>query len=441
MTALGPSARAFLFGAVVAASLGARTAHAAPQDLFGLGARSSSMGMTAAASSQDYESIYGNPGLLAETREKSLTLGIGIARHALRADVPGAPLTLPTDEMRTIYIGAALPIPFGGALKDRVTFGVAFLDPAKVLIRGKILYPERLQYPILAPRVQSLAVSIGIGARIGERVYLGVGFEALAALVGEIDIRLDATGRVGSRTDDQVVAAYAPILGLAIDMSSHWRVGLTYRGELVGRFAVLIKAQDLGINLPDFNVAGIAQYIPEQLALEARWSSETKDSKATMPGLRKGTEVAGGILVRRWSAYPGPNEPTVLENTTYGTGSPPINASDTVSPRVGLEHAIPITARATVKLRAGYAFEPSPLPVAHQKENFLDGARHVLTAGFGLAGDEKLPFQIDLFAQYHQLVTRENTKDATVTPGMTGYPSVTSGGNIVVIGATVGVRF
>ncbi|MGZ3422089.1 MAG: OmpP1/FadL family transporter [Polyangiales bacterium] len=423
----------------IALTLAAGSVHAAPQDLFGFGTRSSGMGMTSAASAEDYEAIYGNPGLLAETRDKSLTLGLGIARHALRADTPSQSLTLPTDEMRTIYIGAALPIPFGGALKDRVTFGVGFLDPVKVLVRGKILYPERLQYPLLAPRVQSIAVTMGVGVRLGDRFYVGGGFEALAGVVGQILIQMDATGRVGSRTDDQVVAAYAPIFGAAADLGESWRLGLTYRGELIGRFAILIRAQDLGINLPDFNVAGVAQYIPEQIAFEARWSST---GRTPVTASSNATRISGGLLIRRWSRYPGPVEPTVLENQDFGTGSPELEekrkggsfASDTISPRIGIERAIRMTAQSGFRLRAGYAFEPTPLPKQHGPENLLDSSRHVLTAGAGIVGDPSLPFSIDIFGQLHILQTRTNEKD-------NGDPTVTAGGTIVVVGATVGVKF
>jgi len=395
------------------------------------------MGMTAAASAEGYEATFGNPALLADTRQKSLTLGLGIARHALSADTPGRPLSLPTDEMKTIYIGAALPLPFKGVLEDRLTFGVGFLDPAKFLVRGKILYPERYQYPIVAPRVQSIAVMMGLGAKITERVRIGAGFQALAAVIGEILINLDATGRVGSRTDDQVVAAYAPIASIAVDLGDRWRVGLAYRGELIGRFALTIKVQDLGIPLPDFNVAGIAQYVPEQLALEVRWCSIAKAT--SLPIKQHGTIVAGGLLARRWSRYPGPNEPTVLANTDFGTGidkQHPFTPSDTVSPRIGVEHGLPLGSRASFRLRGGYAYEPTPLAKQTWKENFLDSSRHVLTAGIAVIGDDSMPFSLDAFGQLHLLTTRTHEKESGA-----GQPDVTSGGTITVIGMTAGVRF
>ncbi len=381
------------------------------------------MGGTSAAAAEGYEATFGNPALLADTREKTLTLGLNFARHFLNADSPGNDRSLPTDPMKTITIGAALPIPFEGALRDRVTFGVGFLDPVKYLVRGKILYQEKYQYPVIAPRVQSLAVMLGLGARIGDRFYVGAGFEALAALIGTIDIRLDATGRVGSRTDDQVVAAYAPIYSVAVDLSRRLRVGATYRGELIGRFAVLIRAQDLGIPLPDFNVAGIAQFIPRQVQIEARWAERR-------------TTIAFGVIARQWSRYPGPNEPTVLLNREYGTGSPPFAARDTVSPRIGVEQVLPLGPRASLRLRAGYAFEPTPLAEQTGKDNLLDATRHVVTAGFGILGGQTLPFSLDVYAQAHLLATRTNHKTAE-----SGQPDVTSGGTMFAIGMATGVRF
>jgi len=433
------SLQAAAVGVLISPILGASSvAHASPQDLFGYGVRSSAMGMAGPASAEDYEAVFGSPALLAEARKKSLTIGFAFARHALRADTPnGGPLSLPTDEMKTIYIGAALPLPFGGALQDRVTFGVGFLDPVKFLVRGKILYPERYQYPLVAPRVQSLAVLLGLGVRLWDGVYVGVGYEALAAVVGQILIQTDPTGHVGARSDDQVVAAYAPIASFACDLGQNFRVGATFRGELIGRFVINIKAQDLGVPLPDFNVAGLAQYDPMQAGVELRWASMGNAAASISDSGWRGVV---GVLARRWSKYPGPNEPTVLANPEYGTGSPPIDAHDTISPRVGIERSIPLTPRAGMRLRAGYAYEPTPLPEQKGFENLLDSTRHVFTAGAGLVLDDSFPIRLDVFAQVHLLESRTNTKDPD-TAARTGESYVKAGGTIWTWGMTTGVRF
>ena len=405
------------------------------------------MGASGPASAEGYEAVYGAPGLLAETRQKTFTLGIAVARHQLNADTPSQSTSLPTDEMKTIYIGAALPLPFGGVLQDRVTLGFGFLDPAKFLVRGKILYPERYQYPIIAPRVQSLAIILGLGIRLGERWYLGAGYEALAAVVGQITIAQDSTGRTGARSDDQVIAAYAPIASLAFDVTDHLRIGLTFRGELIGRFVIKIKAQDLGINLPDFNVAGVAQYDPAQLAAEVRWSSVGKGG--ALPITSDGYRATLGAVARRWSRYPGQVEQTVRENADFGP--PPTDAHDTISPRIGFEKALPLGSLAGLRLRAGYMYEPTPLPKQTKAvpidstrlgtTNLLDSDRHVFTAGVGLVLSDDVPLQLDAFAQLHVLAPREHPKDADVPADALGYPSVKSSGTIWVVGMTLGVRF
>jgi long-chain fatty acid transport protein len=420
----------------------APSALASPQDLFGFGARSSGMAMSGPASTEGYEATYGGPALLAETREKSLTLGYTVARFSLSAETPGGRVGLPNDEMKQLYIGAALPLPFGGALKDRVTFGVGFYDPVKYLVRGKILYPERLQYPVLAPRTQSLALTLGLGMRIGDRVFVGVGYEALAAVIGEIDITVDSTGHVGARSDDQVVAAYAPIASVAVDVSEHVRVGLTFRGELVGRFAITIKAQDLGIAIPDLNVAGLAQWDPAQLQAEVRWTSDARAlGKSPAPHAIDGWTVALGAIARRWSKYPGGPEKTVLANDDSDYGPPPIGAHDTIAPRIAVERGLPFTGHVGVRLRAGYAFEPSPLPEQTGPSNYFDNDRHVFTAGFGLVGDSTFPLRVDAFGQVHALPTRTHVKDASVDANAPGAPWVKAGGSVLVVGITTGVSF
>ena len=435
-------------GLAVGIAAFATRADASPEDLFGFGARSSAMGATGPASAEGYEAVFGAPGLLAETHVKQFTLGTAIARHLLYADGPGVSRSLPTDEMKTLYIGAVLPLPFKGFLEDRITFGIGFLEPAKFLVRGKILYPERFQYPIVAPRVQSLAIILGLGFRIGDRFFVGVGYEALAGVIGQIVIALDATGHTAARSDDQVVATYAPLASMAFDVTDHLRIGATYRGELVGKFVIHIKAQDLGLNLPDFNVAGVAQYDPAQVAAEVRWSSIGRTPGA-VPIEREAWRLAVGAIARRWSKYPGQVEATVLENKDFSP--PPTDAHDTISPRIGLERSMPLTRLAALRLRVGYMFEPTPLPAQTKATmidaqrasttNLLDSNRHVFTAGVGLLFSDEIPLQLDAFAQLHVLTARTHVKDANVPSDAPGYPEVTSKGTIWVLGMTLGVRF
>ena len=86
-------------------------------------------------------------------------------------------------------IGVAVPIPFGGVLKDRIAVGMAGYTPTDVLVaREHLLYPETPQYPLLADRSQVLAVRLGAGADIGWGIRVGAGLGVLAALQGNIAV-------------------------------------------------------------------------------------------------------------------------------------------------------------------------------------------------------------------------------------------------------------
>ncbi|KYG04117.1 hypothetical protein BE21_48385, partial [Sorangium cellulosum] len=284
------------FAPLVAAGLAlapAGVARASPEDVLGFGARASAMGATGAAVAEGYEAVYANPALLSLSRERRLTLGLEGAIFDLRAG--GRRLSYPP--LRGSLIGATVPIPFGGALADRVTIGLGFFAPFDVVVRGRILYPETPQFPV-ADRTQSVAAQAALGASLGRGVRVGAGFAALAALSGSVTVATDASGRVGTLVEDTLVASYGPILGASYDIGAY-RVGATFRGELAGRFDVVIRAEDLGgIAVPPLHIAGIAQYDPAQVALEV----------ARVKGPWK---VAIGATYKRWSAYPGPAEATV----------------------------------------------------------------------------------------------------------------------------------
>ncbi|WP_437820806.1 OmpP1/FadL family transporter [Sorangium sp. So ce1078] len=416
----------------------AGAAQASPEDVLGFGARASAMGATGAAVAEGYEAVYANPALLSLSRERRLTLGIEGAIFDLRAGgrrLSYAPL-------RGSLIGATVPIPFGGALADRVTIGLGFFAPFDVVVRGRILYPETPQFPI-ADRTQSVAVQAALGAALGRGVRVGGGFAALAALSGSVSVATDASGRVGTLVEDTLVASYGPILGASYDIGAY-RVGATFRGELVGRFNVVIHAEDLGgIAVPPLHIAGIAQYDPAQLALEV----------ARVKGPWK---VAIGATYKRWSDYPGPVEATVrCPDVDPGTGEPftgscgaPAPAdpdySDTVVPRVGVERSLALRPGATAHARGGAYIEPSPAPEQTGASNVYDNARVALSLGYGLALAAPLPrLTLDVFAEVQLLLPRAHQKRgeqaAGVGEGDAG--AVRTRGALVAGGTTLGVAF
>ncbi len=437
--------RLTIFAAAVALALVSSSAAASPEDIFGYGNRSPAMGGTGVASSKGFEATYTNPALLANIRERTLTLGFQSGAYDLHADGDGLPGRVSYQPMRGIVIGAGFPVPFGGVLKDRVGVSFAFYTPTDVIVRGKILYPETPQFPLLPDRSQSLAVRGGIGADIGWGVRVGAGFAALAEIAGTVLVATDATGRVGSRVEDQLVATYAPTFGatwdIPIDGPNKWRVGATYRGTLDARFSVEIDATKLStLKLPVFNIAGVAQYDPAQVAVEIAHD-------------RGPWVFAAGGVFKFWSKYPGLVEPTILcpaDNPDCGALQPTrIPFSNTLVLRAGGERAFAIARGATAFLRAGLFREPTPVPstlptsqawdqtakaTVAVPTRFLDGDRWAFTLGGGIAMTKPLPpISLDVWGQYHlmpsQKVDVQSTTGATIS------------GHVLAVGLLAGVSF
>src|SRR5690606_28219221 len=121
----------------------------------------------------------------------------------------GASGTVSAEPVKGALIGAELPVPFGGALRDRVGASLAFYTPTDVIGRGRVLYPEKTQFPILSDRAQSLTIRAAVGADVGYGLRLGVGVAALAEIVGNVVAATDVTGNVGTSVETQLVATYA----------------------------------------------------------------------------------------------------------------------------------------------------------------------------------------------------------------------------------------
>jgi long-chain fatty acid transport protein len=303
---------------------------------------------------------------------------------------------------------------------------------------------------MLDNRAQSVTIRAGVGADIGYGIRVGVGFAALAEIVGTVVAATDATGRVGTRVEDQLVATYAPTLGVSYDLPLKgpelWRVGVTYRGTLDARFAVVIDGTKLSsLQIPLFNISGLAQYDPAQVAVEV----------ARREAL---SVLAAQVVYKHWSSFPGVLEPTVV-CTEGGAGAcglvpPKIDWNDTFVVRLGAEQGFTIARGAVLRGRAGGFFETTPLPgelpaaeayspsqkgLTSVPTRYFDSDRVALTIGTGLSLTKPLPpIDLDLFAQYHMLLPRTVTSaDASGAVLSSGESS----GHIAVIGMNAGLTF
>jgi long-chain fatty acid transport protein len=238
--------------------------------------------------------------------------------------------------------------------------------------------------------------------------------------------------------ETQLVATYAPTAGITYDLpkSTKMRLGLTFRGTLDARFGVTIDGSKLStLPIPLFNIAGLAQYDPAQVALEAARTEQLNT-------------LALQLVYKNWSSFPGILEPTVA-CTEGGVGAcglipPSIPWRDTFVVRVGAEQGFEISKEVILFARGGMFFESSPLPsdlpasdafdpqtrqTVSVPTRYFDSNKLAMTLGTGMKSGN---LSIDLFGQYQALLPR------TIT---SGAREAEASGYVAVFGLTAGVKF
>jgi long-chain fatty acid transport protein len=359
----------------------ARLSSASEPEMFGMGARTPGMAGTGVADAEGYDATYTNPAGLVGPTARRLTLGYVHAGYRLNLD--GA--HRPVDTTDGLVLGADIPIPFGGILRDRVALGLGFYFPFGVINRARAPFPDEPRLALLDTRTQVVSVLVAAGVRVHERVDIGVGVLALAALVGTISIA-DLGGRITTVAEEQLTTSLSPIVGVRVRTLRWLTLGAVFRGESKSTYDIEITnslGSALPLTLPTLRIAGVAQYDPMQAAVEAAFKP-----------LRWLT-IDAGVTWKHWSAFGLPTE-----NATLGApAQPPPGFVDTAVPRVAAE-ATRRWAHWSLSGRAGYFFEPTGArgPV------LLDADRHVLTFGAGLTWTSRLTtLQLDGFVQWHHL--------------------------------------
>jgi long-chain fatty acid transport protein len=349
--------------------------------MFGMGARTPGMGATGVASADGYDATYTNPAGLVGPTNRRLTLGYVHAGYQLSLDG----MHHPVDKTDGLILGADIPIPFGGLLKDRVALGLGFYFPFGVINRARAPFPDEPRLAILDTRTQVVSVLVAAGIRVHERVDVGVGVLALAALVGTIQIA-PVGGRITTVAEEQLTTSMSPILGARVRALRWLTLGAVFRGESKSTYDIEITnslGSLLPLTLPTLRIAGVAQYDPMQAAIEGSF----RPLRWLMVDL--------GVTWKHWSGFGLPTE-----NATLGAPPlPPPGFVDTAVPRIGAE-ASKRWPHFVLAGRTGYYFEPTGArgPV------LLDADRHVLTFGAGLTWIGRLTtLQLDGFVQWHHL--------------------------------------
>jgi len=411
-------------------------AHANTWRTFGLGPRAVAMGNAFTAVADDFSAGYYNPaGLLSPPGTK-----FGIGYQYIREDLLANGVEVASSrDADGIFLGGSMSIPFTDEWENRVAIGYYFLQPLFYSI--DILIPEATQpqFPLLESmgRMQILHLVAAFDFIPG--VLIGGGLTISSDLGGALDLKPGVAGFGGveevlSSVDQEVHPILSGTAGLLVKPGrfhpslKNLTIGFTWRDkhflDLDIPVSVLLSGFILRLDLTSAFL-----YTPRQwvLGLGYRLSGDLL--------------VACDVSYNEWSDY---RVPSLSIDTDIdiplivlkkGVNESP-DFKDTVTPRVGLEYRAYRGGMMDAFLRAGYAYEPSPVPEQTGRTNFMDSDRHAFSWGVGFAFKRlfgrDLPgrfLSLDIGMAYHRLEARSNRKGPAVPSDNAGYPEIASSGN------------
>jgi long-chain fatty acid transport protein len=399
-----------------------QTADASSQDLFGVGARGAAMGGAVVSSVTGAASLYYNPAGLMVTRENRFTLGYQRADYWLQLN--GGDYDV--DSADNFLLGISFPLPLGGFMTERLALGIKFVLPIASVLLARLPPPEQPTFVIVEGRPRTVGLHIGMALRLFDWLYFGGGVVALSELEGGLAVSPNDTGTLGTVVRDELVADYAPILGLLVQPHDDVSIGLAFHDVSQAIFTFPITADlgpDFPIDVPLLNVSGIAQYDPLQISADVTISPI------------EGLSVAAGVSFKAWSAFVNP-----IENTTEAVPpQDPPEFEDIVVLRLGAE-LVDEFDEATLAYRLGIFLEPSPVPEQVGNSNFLDSDRIGLSAGFGLVWSG---VTADVSFQFQTAGERDHIKDEAGVrdPENAGLPNISHSGDILSTAFEIGVAF
>lgn len=374
------------------------------------GARASALADSTVARVAGAEALATNPASMASLSGPTLSLSAQGGRADMRFSRRGEA----ADDLGRDVTGftAAFGMPVIGPL---VLGGVAYL-PAGHLLR--IRASDRVDDPV-APlygdRLDHVSATLGAAADLGRWGGLGIGVTISPDLVAPTTVRY-VPGR-GESVDENVVLHIdrelnmraSLVVGGRFTPAAGWAVGGAWRNPVTSRAFGKNDTEAGSLAVRDA-IDFFEFFSPEEIAVGV-----------VAPAL--GGSLSADAVLARWSEY-----------RTIHNEAPDTPFDDVVQLRAGWEVALD-----SLMLRAGYAFEPTPVPAQTGDTNFLDADRHVLAGGLGV---QPLPgVRVDLHMRTHVLAEQQADKapiDGPITN--LGHPGFTAQGAWWDAGLTVTLR-
>ena len=446
-----PLARWPAFCALLAGLVSPDTAGANPMDTFGLGSRSTAMGRAVTAEASDFSAVYYNPAGLVGARGMDFSLGYFHADPNLSMNGRETKV----DSARGLIFGFVAP---GEVLGVPFALGLATHLPDERLSRIRTRPQDEPRFELYDNRPQLLYLATALAVRPFSFLEVGAGISYLAATRGRLDIEGSANladphaSQLRHEVRADLRSVRYPIAGLRILLGDGITLGLAFRDKARLKLqldtALVGTIDAFGLQIPasyTLTSSNVGVFIPRQVTLGARIELFERRMTATLD-----------VGYEAWSAYETsvslsttnldvqlpPGLPVTIPKNPEPTRLIPPNFHDRVVPRAGVEYQLPLTETIEVPLRAGYAYEVSPVPEQRGVTNFVDTDRHVLSAGTGLRlmrPVEELPGDVRLDGHVQWSILPEKVTRKDNPADFVG--DYRAGGSILALGVTLGVGF
>jgi len=448
------SAPALSSALVLVAALGASDARASDLDQFGFGARPMSMGNAFTALATDYTGTYYNPAGIAAGRTLSVGGGFSYADYALkfksetgRFDDDASRIT----PLSAFTVGIASALGEENSLLGRLGVGIGLLLPTRQIVGAEVqTAPGIPQYFLYGSRRDKIGILPAAAFRVlplegtHQVLAVGAGVTILSDINGSFVFDLSSSPSSSVAVKEKLTWDMAPNLGIYYWPIPEVSLGIVYRGELSLKadFDVVIDLDGDGVSDFPLGLEAVTLFEPHEVAL----------GLAIDPV--EPLTVAIDLTYQNWSAF---EDPFVTIEPILGQWDP--RFEDVFVPRVGVEWRFD----GGFALRAGYYFQPTPIPEQRGRTNLIDLDKHVFSFGAGYAywtqrdqvvrdgeqarieSREWNPLSIDLFFQWHHLLDAKVSKEIDPGTGQSVDQAVgafyEAGGEIVHVGLMLTLRF
>ena len=354
---------------------------------------------------------------------------------AFSLDTPVVDVALEEAQEQDDPLTPALPNPVAGitlgflipldlVFEDRIFVGGTAYFPTQVLVRARAHDPQRPFFYAYDSGTDHYDMSLAIGARVFDWLFLGGGVRLSAGQQGDVLLAVDPVrGRMTQQSVDTFQYPKAsPTAGLLIGP-------LGVEDVVTGSLGVVYREPAVfDISLPaSLTIEGADVNAVLDVLVRANFSPRTVTAGASFEILR---DVIVDVEAQYafWSEAPPPFVITGVDlggeglealGLEDGLDAPaagqdrvgPPGFVDTVNVRAGVEwHLL----KDVLAARAGYQYRPSPVPDQTSGTNIIDCTTHVVGAGFGLTFVFPLalarPVTIDAAYQAQILQPRTATK-------------------------------